>query len=481
MKRLPELFCVVLALLFIVACSSAPKVETAPIEKPAEKAIVPEQQVILQEPLPSEDTLRKGEPVVLDSITASVNDTVENAPVELLPLPPQTDTVATQAPRVDPFEEIEKVVLANFATADSMLGLNDPVSAVTVVERFTVLNPLWESWMKRATETLERAKNAMKSEARYGFSVGVYTGVAARSSDPYVEIQKIVAASFAYADSVIASGMPELAIPEMERLLVLNTVLNGWILQASTIMERAREMREATLDRFRAIASMIVNENATSGDYTTVRALADSLVSLEPGDSLKTFAQKQVGVAYTKTLNKALAEKARILSNAEKSGDFSTADSLANYLVLRYRDFADTLKLEQWQESIHAQAVLNSMDKDYWKTHKTADVFAEAEKLASAGKFSEAKELYLKLTTSSERERALKSLANFGHDVCVSARKKASNLFATALSSKKPADKRKNLERAVESLAPCLENFADDPEAKKALEDKKILEQELKN
>lgn len=304
--------------------------------------------------------------------------------------------------------------------------------------------------------------------------------VVEKRPDPYVEIQKIVASTFGYADSLLAAGATDSAIAVIDRFAVLNPLWESWIKRAENTVASAREKSSEKSARYSAIAMQLVNENATNADYQSVRSLADSLIAMEPGDSLVAFAQRQVSIAFSKSYRKANAEKQKIADDAEKSGDFVKADSMANRLLLRYRDFADTLKLEEWIERIHTQAILNSMDGDYWKKNPPKETLAKAEKLVAEGKYAEAKDLYIKLGTSSERVVAMDALKNLGNSVCQSARKTASSLFAKAMSSKKTEEKQQLLTNAIGSLEKCLENFPDAREAKKASDDLKVLLQEIK-
>lgn len=299
-------------------------------------------------------------------------------------------------------------------------------------------------------------------------------------ADPYIEIQKIVASAFSYADSMLAAGEIDSVSVALERLTILNPLWQGWMQRAEKTVASARGMAKENAERFSSLAMMIVNENATNANYRTVKELADSLVSLAPGDSLVAFANKQVLIAYSKSYKKANSEKIRITQDAEKSGDFAKADSLAGRLLLRYRDFADTLKLEEWVEHVHALAVVNSMDADYWKKNSPAEAMAQAENLARQGNYAEAKNLYLKLASSPERVSANTALIELGNNVCNDARKSASTSFAKALSSKKTEDRNANIEKAIDFLDTCLANFPESSEAAKAKEDLKTLKKELK-
>lgn len=479
-------FVAVAVLLLLAACTKAPKVDTAPVQQmPATSS-----SENAPEAAPQTSALAEGVQAAEHAQGAAKADSATAVSQALLPLPAQTDTLEVHqavledvppAPVPEPYAELEKVAMASFTYVDSLIANDKADSALVELDKIVVLKPLWESWIRKAQEAKTQLKAMPQSQNRQmtePIAKNAFSRDTTKRTDPYVEIQKIVAYAFWYADSAQSVGLADSALAMYEKIERLNPLWETWMANVAKLQDRSREVLQAHAAVYNSIAVQLVNENATRADYATVKALADSLVALEPGDSLKTFAGRQVRIAFEKNVKKATADKKKISEDAEKSGNFALADSLANLLLLRYRDFADTLKLEAWVESIHAQALVNSLDGDYWQKNSPKEALAKAEKLVANGKFTEAKELYVKLSTSSERDRARTALAELGKRVCSESRKKASDLYAKAMKSKKPADKTKNLESAVNALLTCVENFSDDAEAARAREDLKVLQQE---
>lgn len=302
----------------------------------------------------------------------------------------------------------------------------------------------------------------------------------ARAVDPFVEIQKVVAATFLHAKELSEAGENDSLKAYLERLTVLSPLWDSWMARANAMLEPLSAPSERDAETFRRLALSIVNENAASSDYKTVSDLADSLLAMNPGDSLSAFAEAQKALAYERTVKKIKAEMLRADSLAE-AGNFAAVDSLTTRLILRYREFETELSLPEFRDSASRKAAEREAGLGYWKEHSAAAALKEAAALAEQGDFARAKELYARLLSSPEAKAAQAALDSLSNSVCVVARKKASELYAKTVAEKSGAKKLELVKAARESLLKCTENFPNEREAARARSDLKLLEAELES
>lgn len=302
----------------------------------------------------------------------------------------------------------------------------------------------------------------------------------ARAVDPFVEIQKVVAATFLHADKLSEAGEADSLKAYLERLTVLSPLWDSWMARANAMLEPLSAPDERSVETCRRLALSIVNENAASSDFRAVSELADSLIALNPGDSLVAFAEAQKSLAYERTVKKIRAEMLRADSLAE-AGKFAAVDSLTTRLIMRYREFETGLSLPEFRDKVTSKAAEREAGLGYWKEHSAAAALKEAAALAEKGDLTRAKELYARLLSSPEAKAAKTALDSLSNSVCVSARKKASELYAKAVAEKSDSKKLELVRAAREALLKCTENFPNEREAARAKGDLKLLEAELEN
>lgn len=300
----------------------------------------------------------------------------------------------------------------------------------------------------------------------------------AKVVDPFVEIQKVVAATFTHAKELSEAGKTDSLMAYLERLTVLGPLWESWMARANSMLEPLSAPSAGDAETLRRLALLIVNENASSSDFRTVSQLADSLLAMNPGDSLEAFAETQKAVAYERTVKKIQAEMLRVDSLAE-AGNYALVDSLSNRLIMRYREFEEPLALAKFREAAIQKALEREAGLGYWKEHSAKDALKEAGTLAAQGDFGRAKELYSRLASSPEAAQAKLELDSLSTAVCVAARKKASELYAKAVAEKAPEKQLGLLNSAREALLGCTELFPDCREAARARGDLDLLGAEL--
>jgi hypothetical protein len=370
--------------LIISGCASSVPKQEVEIALPVEKNIAPV------------DSSKESQ--IHDSVSTTQEViSKEESEILALPIPPQTDTVPTIQKTPNPFLDIQKIAAESFSYAQTLYSEGNIDSAIHFLETFSMLDPLWKSWMTHVNKDIEKFKNAINQEA----------------------------------------------------------------------------------EKYKTLSLAIINEMATSGDYGTIRKLADSLIALAPNDSLKVFAENKKQQAFQKTFSKVKDEMKKIENQAKQSGDYQKADSLASRLQMRYRDFSDTLKLNEWINSIKQIADLQNNDKDYWTKNNPEEYFKKAKELNANGKIEQALEILNKLISSPLREKALEEKNLIGKAFCKNARQKTASFYTKALKQKNNDDKKKLINQAVENLSSCIEKFESLEEAKQAETDKKILLEEL--
>ena len=299
-----------------------------------------------------------------------------------------------------------------------------------------------------------------------------------KRTDPYVEIQKIVLNVFQNTDSLIAEGNLDSAKIYIDKLLVLNPLWESWMKLASEKAEQIAKENVSVSEKLKPLMVEIINANATNAPYYSVKILIDSLMTFDIKDSVLSFAKKQQEIAFEKNFKKVKKEKLTIQSDAETSGNFILADSLAKILILKNRDFADTLKLSSWHNQIKELARMQANSESYFKTHNPETIFQKAETLQAKEEFLKAKVLYQKLLVSPLSKKAKESLDTMALTVCQKARKNASKFYTQF---KKENKNFSLLNKAIETLSFCSENFSTYPEGIKATEDKELLLKELNN
>ncbi len=307
--------------------------------------------------------------------------------------------------------------------------------------------------------------------------------VSAPTLNPFAEIQQSANAAFLKADSLIQAGKNDSAVVLLDQLLVLKPLWNSWMERAEAMRNKATDSMQQHSESFASLTAQILNENRARGDFLTIQLLADSLRSLNPGDSLLAFAQKQEEIAFAKTLKRAKAEMEKIQKTALESGNFMQADSAAYRLILKYRYLSDTLHLNTWKNDLQNLSNAQKLNKNYWQTHSTEEAFQKAAAYAAAGNYRQAKEILILLQSSNAYQRAVETLKTLAETSCEQSRKKASNLYVKALAVKPTTEKKKEqrqnlLQQAKETLHVCLDNFPESEEAKKAQNDLKLLADE---
>lgn len=298
--------------------------------------------------------------------------------------------------------------------------------------------------------------------------------------DPYVAFPALASEILAFADSLYKQGKEDSASAYLERFRVIKPLWNQWEAQADSMLNEFGKTRAEKAKAFEPMVLEIQNMNRAQAAYSLVSEAVDSLIAKAPGDSLVSWAGIQKQTAYTNTLSKAKKEFEQINNLANSQAKFAEALKKAEEFLLRYSDFADTLKVQEFIDKIRNMA--ESADSEavkYWESHDPADALKKAKELIEKSKFAEAKEILNKLKVSSLRKEAMEEYNKLADAFCNAERKTTSQLFAKAQKQKDAAKKKQLLKDAIAPLDRCIQEYPEYNNMQKVLDNKTFLEKEI--
>lgn len=298
--------------------------------------------------------------------------------------------------------------------------------------------------------------------------------------DPYMAFPALVDEVFAFADSLYRAGFTDSATAYLERFRVIKPLWLQWEKRADSLLNEFGKTRAEKSKQFDPMVLRIQNMNRAQSAYSLVKETADSLIALNPGDSLVAWAGEQKKLAYSNTLQKARRDLAEIRALAEGRAEFNAAQEKLKEFQLRYRDFEDSLQTAALAARIQElAAVADSVAKNYWASHDPAQALAQADTLKNQEKFPEAKDLLNKLMFSNLRQQALEKYNALADAYCNKQRKITSQLFTKAQKQKDPQNKKSLLQDAIDSLDNCLVEYPDYSQKQKVIDNKDFLQKEL--
>ena len=298
--------------------------------------------------------------------------------------------------------------------------------------------------------------------------------------DPYKDFPALTESVFAYADSLYRAGFTDSATAYLERFRIIKPLWLQWEKRADSLLNEFGKTRAEKSKQFDPMVLKIQNMNRAQSAYSLVKETADSLIALNPGDSLVAWAGEQKKLAYGNTLQKARRDLAEIRALAEGRAEFNAAQEKLKEFQLRYRDFEDSLQTAALAARIQELAALaDSVAKNYWSSHDPTQALAQADTLKNQEKFPEAKDLLNKLMFSNLRQQALEKYNALADAYCNKQRKITSQLFTKAQKQKDPQNKKSLLQDAIDSLDNCLVEYPDYSQKQKVIDNKDFLQKEL--
>lgn len=301
-----------------------------------------------------------------------------------------------------------------------------------------------------------------------------------RVVDPYTAFPELAEQVFAHTQKLIDAGLPDSATAYLQRFRIIKPLWATWEARTDSILFALGKERADRAKAFEPLVLEIQNMNRAQAAYSMVASTADSLIALAPGDSLTAWANAQKQTAYNNTLAKAKKEYAEVKSLADDKAQFAEAKKKANELLLRYRDFDETLHIQQL--IAHIEELAQSTDAEavkYWEKNDPAQALAKADELIKAGKYGEAKKLLIKLKASKLRKEANEKYKALADAFCNEQRKATSQLFAKSQKQKDDAKKKELLKQAIAPLDKCLSEYPDNSQKNKVVENRQFLEKEL--
>ena len=298
--------------------------------------------------------------------------------------------------------------------------------------------------------------------------------------DPYKDFPALTESVFAYADSLYRAGFTDSATAYLERFRIIKPLWLQWEKRADSLLNEFGKTRAEKSKQFDPMVLKIQNMNRAQSAYSLVKETADSLIALNPGDSLVAWAGEQKKLAFNNTLQKARRDLAEIRALAEGRAEFNAAQEKLKEFQLRYRDFEDSLQTAALAARIQElAAVADSVAKNYWSSHDPAQALAQADTLKNQEKFPEAKDILNKLMFSNLRQQALEKYHALADAYCNKQRKVTSQLFTKAQKQKDPQNKKALLQDAIDSLDNCLVEYPDYSQKQKVIDNKDFLQKEL--
>ena len=298
------------------------------------------------------------------------------------------------------------------------------------------------------------------------------------SFDVYVEISRIARMALSRADSFDALGMKDSVSAIAEQFFVLNPLWEEWQKYAKSLVEKNRQNTTETGESLKKLLINLSNANARRADFSEIVAIADSIRTFALDDSSRLLVDSVLLLAYSRTFEKVKNRRDAALALAVEKAGFDDAERELTDLLLRYSDFADTLRLRESLIKISSmRSESAAMSESYWKNHDPKHLLEEARRLAAESKWDNAKEIFLKLKSSSLRGEAVRELDSLDARFCTAKRERAALLFAK--SQRKKSDKSQMLKDAVGELEACLDFAPNYRERATVLSNKEFLLREL--
>ncbi len=298
--------------------------------------------------------------------------------------------------------------------------------------------------------------------------------------DPYTAFPALANEVLAYADTLYKMDLTDSASAYLERFRVIKPLWNQWEAKADSMLNEFGKTRAEKAKAFEPMVLEIQNMNRANAAYSLVAEAVDSLIAKAPGDSLVNWAKLQVKTARENAIRKAQKEKAEILQMAESRGLFEDAMKKAQEFQLRYRDFEAELAIAQMIAYIDKLSNdVSDEAKKYWESHNPAEALAQADSLMKADKYSEARDILNKLKASTLRKEAYDKYQELADTFCNAQRKITSQMFTKAQKQKDASKKKELLQKAIDSLNTCIDEYPEYEKIKTVLDNKIFLEKEM--
>lgn len=296
--------------------------------------------------------------------------------------------------------------------------------------------------------------------------------------DVYVEISQIARKALSRADSFDALGMKDSVFAIAEQFFVLNPLWEEWLKSAKALVEKERQTSAETGESLKRLLIDLANANARRVDFSEIRTIADSIRTFALDDSSRFLVDSVLQQAYSRTFEKVKKNRDAALAVAVENAGFDDAERVLTDLLLRYPDFADTLRLRESLVKISSmRAESAAFSESYWKNHDPRLLLEEARKLSAESQWDKAKDIFQKLKSSNLRGEAVRELDSLGARFCTEKRERAASLFAK--SRNKKSDKSQMLKDAVGELDACLVFAPNYRERATVLSNKEFLSREL--
>ncbi len=296
--------------------------------------------------------------------------------------------------------------------------------------------------------------------------------------DVYVEISQIARKALSRADSFDALGMKDSVFAIAEQFFVLNPLWEEWLKSAKALVEKERQTSAASGESLKRLLIDLANANARRVDFSEIRTIADSIRTFALDDSSLFLVDSVLQQAYSRTFEKVKKNRDAALAVAVENAGFDDAERVLADLLLRYPDFADTLRLRESLVKISSMRVESAaFSESYWKNHDPRLLLEEARKLSAESQWDKAKDIFQKLKSSNLRGEAVRELDSLGARFCTEKRERAASLFAK--SRNKKSDRSQMLKDAVGELDACLVFAPNYRERATVLSNKEFLSREL--
>lgn len=298
--------------------------------------------------------------------------------------------------------------------------------------------------------------------------------------NPYRDIPALVEFVLKYADTLLSKGNSDSAAAYLEQFIVLKPLWDGWQAQAQDLYSKTKQTQALRAEEFKSLTLQILNMNSVGASFDLLKTFTDSLILMNPGDSLVFWAQKQNQIALQKNLKKARQEKEKILAEANKSNEFKTAQEQIVQLKTRYHYFEDSLQLQSTLVQLkEMEASISEQDKLFWQTNDPQKSLEQAEKWIAEKNYSKARTILIKLKSSVLRQKSLEQMEVLAESFCNEERKKTSVLFQASQKTSNEIQKKKKLTEAIDGLNRCLEQYPEYSLKEKVISNRQFLEKEL--
>jgi hypothetical protein len=251
----------------------------------------------------------------------------------------------------------------------------------------------------------------------------------------------------------------------LEEYLVFKPALKEWLDSAEQLEAEIYAMQKQSQEQLQSLLSQVRNLHSTQSSYPEMNALLDSLEQA-PLPSATRAEVQQMRTALLER-DKKLADSG--LLSLQKlvlhQARFEEARELNATMQKRFAHFNDELGLDTIAAFIDAKqsqfAKQKQVSSNAAVQGSPQEWHEQARTLFKEKKYLQAKAMYTHVLVSPLRSQVLDEYALLAEEFCQEKRKQAAEYFGTAQNEPEAVKRVKQIEKAIQQLDICLDEFPD--------------------